>query len=496
MFEKRDFEQFRLIGIDAEAVEIQIKLINNGFPFLNIISPASINRGIIILDNDERDRYIEKFKTSSSEISRFVPASGAATRMFKDLYEALDDVNKGGEIDNNSNAGQFFLNLNYFPFYNDLKGISGFDPNNKSSVLELLLTKKGLNYGSLPKGLLKFHNYSDHSRTAFEEQLVESVKYATSYDGIAKMVFTVSEEHLDSFTSFYSSLYNKFKNDKGTILDVKFTLQKRSTDTVAVGMDGQPFRNPDGSILFRPGGHGALLNNLQESDSDIVFIKNIDNVTKEEYLSDTVIWKQTLAGILLQIRDEIFSFLKRLDGESDPALNDEIIKFLNERLCIKLPDLPGEIRKDFLYAKLNRPIRVCGMVRNEGEPGGGPYIVMDADGSTSLQILESAQLDKSNRNYQSWMNESTHFNPVDLVCSIRDYQGKKFDLSKYVDPETGFISNKSIQGQSIKALELPGLWNGAMSNWNTIFVEVPVSTFNPVKSVTDLLRPQHSGFSY
>jgi len=286
----------------------------------------------------------------------------------------------------------FLLIWRRFPFYEDLKNINGFDSNNKSGILKHMLSDKGLGYGSLPKGLIKFHKYNNQSRTAFEEQLVESSKYAVSADGYARLTFTVSEEHLDSFKALYLSLIPQFKRERGVDLKVEFTLQKKSTDTIAVDMDGNPFRNSDGSILFRPGGHGALLDNLEEMKSDIIFIKNIDNVTKEEFLDDTVEWKQTLAGILLKIRDQVFNFLKRLDGEFDEKLNEEIIKFLNDKLCISLPDLPDEIVREFLYAKLNRPIRVCGMVRNEGEPGGGPFIVCDADGSTSLQILESAQL--------------------------------------------------------------------------------------------------------
>jgi hypothetical protein len=493
MFEKRDFEQFKLLGISAEKVENQIESIKRGFPFLKIVSPATKERGILIIEEDEKKQYIKRFKSSSLKISRFVPASGAATRMFKDLFEALDNIDNGKCFTDDSEAGKFFANLETFPFYEDLKIIKGFDSNDKSGILKLLLSNKGLGYGSLPKGLLKFHKYNNQSRTAFEEQLVESSKYAVSADGFARLTFTVSKEHLVSFEALFLNLIPKLNKERGLDFKVEFTLQKKSTDTVAVDMDGNAFRTGDGSILFRPGGHGALLDNLDEMKSDIIFIKNIDNVTKEELLQDTTEWKQTLAGILLEIRDQIFAFLKRLDGEFDEKLNDEIIHFLREKLCITLPDLPEDILREFLYAKLNRPIRVCGMVKNEGEPGGGPFIVYDPDGSTSLQILESAQLDKNHRDYMSWMSGSTHFNPVDIVCSIYDYQGNKFNLPKFTDPETGFISIKSVYGKSLKALELPGLWNGAMSNWNTVFVEVPVSTFNPVKSVNDLLRPQHTG---
>ncbi|MDD4057265.1 MAG: DUF4301 family protein [Bacteroidales bacterium] len=493
MFEQRDLDQFNSIGVSKEVVESQIELVNNGFSFLEIVAPATKERGIKVIDPSSKERLINLYINSDLSVSRFVPASGAATRMFKDLYEALDLLNKGASFALDSTVGIFFSSLKRFPFYDELKGISGFNPNRHSQIIELLLFDKGLNYGSLPKGLLSFHKYSNGSRTAFEEQLVESEKYAVNSNGCAKIMFTVSDDHLESFNNLYLKLKSKFKAERGVDPIVDFTLQKHSTDTVAVDLDGNPFRNDDGSILFRPGGHGALLGNLEQIDSDIVFIKNIDNVTKEELLEDTIEWKQIIAGMLIEVREKIFSYLKRLDGEFDDKLNKEIIQFLDEEFCISIPDIPKEILRDFLYAKLNRPIRVCGMVKNEGEPGGGPFIVQDADGSTSLQILESAQLDKSHLNYNKWMSGSTHFNPVDIVCSTINYLGEKFSLSRFTDPETGFVSIKSVQGRSLKALELPGLWNGAMSNWNTIFVEVPISTFNPVKSINDLLRQQHTG---
>lgn len=493
MYNSQDLEQFNSLGIAPDQVDKQIESVKRGFPYLTIITPATKSKGIRYVDEVKQRLLIDKYKSSDLEISRFVPSSGAATRMFKELYEAVDSLEVGKSIAPDSPAGRFISEIFKFPFYDDLKNLPEFNSSDNLSLLKLLLYEEGLDYGSMPKGLLKFHRYTNYSRTAFEEQLTESVKYATQTGDKAKLMLTVSEEHLDLFIALYNELKKKFQRERGVEINVEFTLQKKSTNTVAVGSDGFPFRNADGSILFRPGGHGALIGNLQEMDSDIIFIKNIDNVIREELLEDTVVWKQTIAGMLIETRERIFSYLNRLDGEFDETLNKEIIHFLKSELYIEIPDLPLEILTDFLYAKLNRPIRICGMVRNEGEPGGGPYIVVDNDGSTSLQILESAQLDKSNHNYDSWMRESTHFNPVDLVCSIYDYKGKKFNLQKFIDLETGFISEKSLQGRSLMALELPGLWNGAMSNWNTVFVEVPVSTFNPVKTVNDLLRPQHIG---
>jgi hypothetical protein len=361
----------------------------------------------------------------------------------------------------------------------------------KTGVLRLLLFEDGLNYGSLPKGLIKFHKYSNESRTPIEEHLIEACEYAKSRDGIARMTVTVSPEHHACFSKLYESLKDKFQNIKGLATDVCFTLQKPSTDTIAVNENDEPFRKPDGSILFRPGGHGALIENLNDINSPIIFIKNIDNVAKENLLPETVKWKKVLGGTLISVQKKIFNYLKELDGENNYELLLEVSDFMDKVLCIKLPSVPDEILKDFIREKLNRPIRVCGMVKNTGEPGGGPFIVKDADGSTSPQILESAQLNSNDPSFRELMEKSTHFNPVDLACSFINYNGEKFDLHKYIDPETGFISNKSIEGHPLKAQELPGLWNGAMSQWNTIFVEVPAITFNPVKTVFDLLRNEH-----
>lgn len=493
MFNSKDEKQFESIGIDKSVVLDQVESMRRGFPFLEIVSPATTDRGIMVIGKKEQKRYSDLFNSSRTQVTRFIPASGAATRMFKELYEAIDLIESGNNIKPGHAAYNFFLNLEVFPFYDDLKSVRGFDQSDKKSVLRMLLEPSGLNYGSLPKGLLKFHRYNNGSRTAFEEQIVESILYAQSVEGGAKLMFTVSEEHLEAFKSHSGEIVNKYKRERGVEINTRFSIQSRATDTIALDSDGNPFRNEDGSILFRPAGHGALLNNLQELESDIVFIKNIDNVTRENFLDDTAIWKETIAGVLIETREQVFSFLRRLDGESDKGLNSEIVSFLRERLCTEIPDLPEEITREYLYAKLNRPIRVCGMVRNEGEPGGGPFIVKEADGSKSLQILEAAQLNKKDTNYGRWMSGSTHFNPVDIVCSLYNYQGEKFNLSKFIDNEACLISNKSLQGRSLMALELPGLWNGGMSNWNTIFVEVPISTFNPVKTVNDLLRPQHSG---
>lgn len=481
MFTEKDLNQFHEKGISAETVQQQLDFFQSGFPFPQIVSPATTERGIYALDNNQTDKFIDEFDSYNGEVSKFVPASGAATRMFKDLYDLLE----------NENESVFFDNLSRFAFYDDLCRIPGFDSNNKASVLRNLLYAEGLNYGALPKGLLKFHRYANGSRTPFEEHLLEAFEYAGGKDGIARMTISVSPEHLAAFKELCNRIKNEYEKHKGVVADIRFTLQKQSTDTIAVNKNNEPFRKPDGTILFRPGGHGALIENLNDITSSIVFIKNIDNVAKESMLPETVKWKKILGGALISVQKRIFGYLTLLDGEMNTGLLEEIKKFLDDVFCIKLPSVPQEILKDYIREKLNRPVRVCGMVKNTGEPGGGPFIVKDADGSTSLQILEKVQLNELDPSFNKLMEMSTHFNPVDLACSLIDYKGNKFDLHKYVDPETGFISLKSIEGKPVKAQELPGLWNGAMSQWNTMFVEVPVSTFNPVKTVFDLLREEH-----
>ena len=358
----------------------------------------------------------------------------------------------------------------------------------------MTLYPKAWNYGAMPKGLIQFHKYENENRTPFEEHLVEGALYAKDANGDVRMVVTVSVEHQQGFEELYAQVKEKYEKRFNCKYHVTFTNQSPATDIVAVDMENNPFTKDDGSLLFRPGGHGALLSNLNDTVGDVVVVKNIDNVVKEELISETVNWKKILIGTLLNVQTKVFDYLKKMDNCEGccEALCDEIEKFLDDTFCVKLPaDLPKERRCEYLRGKLNRPIRVCGMVKNEGEPGGGPYVVYDADGSTSLQILEGAQLNTKDAAVDALVKEATHFNPVDLVCSYVDYKGGKFDLSQYTDPATGFISSKSYQGRKLKAQELPGLWNGSMSNWNTLFVEVPITTFSPVKVVNDLLRPEH-----
>ncbi len=399
---------------------------------------------------------------------------------------------------------QYFDNIKKFAFrealcekcrLNDGKRIKELIADgNYKAVVANMLEPKGLNYGQLPKGLLLFHNYQDSARTPMEEHLVEAALYASS-KGEANVHFTVSHDHLELFKAKVAEKVETFAKKYGVKYNISFSEQKPSTDTVAVNPDNTLFRNEDGSMLFRPGGHGALIENLNDIDADVVFIKNIDNVVPDRLKDETVTYKQLIAGVLVTLQKKAFAYLEKLEkGEYTHEYLEEIIRFVQRDLCCRKADIKELEDADlviYLKKKLNRPMRVCGVVKNVGEPGGGPFLTYNQDGTVSLQILESSQIDKTNEEYQKMFTEGTHFNPVDLVCAVKDYKGQPFNLPDFVDKSTGFISSKSKNGKELKALELPGLWNGAMSDWNTVFVEVPLATFNPVKTVNDLLREQH-----
>ena len=505
MFDEKDLKQFEQKGTTASNVTAQLELIQKGFPFLELDSAASIGNGIMAIDENQCQSYIKTWDTYCSKgrkITKFVPASGAASRMFKDLFGFLD----AKYIAPTTNFEMaFFDGIEKFAFYDDLDACC--KANEGMSIKELitngrykavvsnLLESKGLNYGSLPKGVLKFHKYSGAARTPLEEHMAEGAMYASGVDGVVHLHFTVSNEHRDIFKALADNSAKNLSKRFGTSFDITFSEQKPSTDTVAAATDGTPFRNNDGSILFRPGGHGALIENLNDLDTDIVFIKNIDNVVPDHLKVDTVTYKKLIAGILVTAQNKIFDYLRLLDsGKYTPAQLQQISDYVSNTLCCRKKDLDKLSTEElaaWLHAKLDRPLRVCGMVKNVGEPGGGPFLAYNSDGTVSPQILESSQIDLNDAAKKEMFTKGTHFNPVDLVCALRGYKGQKFNLPAHVDPATGFISSKSKNGRELKALELPGLWNGAMSDWNTIFVEVPLSTFNPVKTVNDLLRPQH-----
>ena len=491
-------------GISEQQIVEQLACFEKGFPFLKLDAAASIEKGIMAPAENEVKAYLEAwdaYKEGEKTIVKFVPASGAASRMFKNLFEFLGADYNTPTTDFEK---KFFEHIHNFAFYQDLDAAC---VNNAGKSIDALIAEKdykpvvanlleaaGLNYGALPKGLLKFHRYEDGVRTPLEEHLVEGALYAAGKTGKVNVHFTVSTEHRELFMKLVEEKVAAYAKKYGVEYSVSFSEQKPSTDTVAADMENKPFRD-NGKLLFRPGGHGALIENLNDLDADVIFIKNIDNVVPDRLKEDTVTYKKLIAGVLVTLQKQAFEYLELLDGgKYTHEQLEEIIRFLQQNLCCRKPDIKELEDAElviYLRKKLNRPMRVCGMVKNVGEPGGGPFLAYNSDGTISLQILESSQIDMNDPAKKEMFEKGTHFNPVDLVCAVRDYKGNKFDLVKYVDKATGFISYKSKSGRELKALELPGLWNGAMSDWNTIFVEVPLSTFNPVKTVNDLLREQH-----
>ena len=510
MLETQDISQIVARGSDPALIQQQIENFKTGFPFLQITEAASNYHGIIRLSEEEIQKYDSAFEAKVSngiKLEKFVPASGAASRMFKSLYEALDEFQQGKkpeEVLKNKEIDKFFTSLKDFAFYDDLKALAKkenktIDQIPEQQILEWVLLENGLNYGNLPKGLLKFHRYDAGSRTSTEEHFAEGAAYCKNSDGTVWIHFTVSPEHQQAFSDHVAEIQAHYEQKTGVTFRISFSNQKASTDTLAVTPENEPFRNDDGSLLFRPAGHGAILENLNELDADLIFIKNIDNVVPDRLKKPTIDYKKALAGILLNLQEQIFHYQKTLKEHYPATLESgfyaEAANFLENILHITPPNNQYYSEKEELYhyfnTKFNRPIRVCGMVKNEGEPGGGPFFALNKDQSVSLQIAESSQINFSDPEQAKIAKNASHFNPVDLVCGIKNYSGEKFNLTKFTDPQTGFISTKSKDGKELKAQELPGLWNGSMSDWNTIFVEVPIETFNPVKTVNDLLRKEH-----
>ena len=484
MLTQQDLKQIAQRGISEEQINTQLNEFKTGFPFLRLEAAAAVGNGIVAPTEAERKQYVaawEKYKGEGHRVVKFVPASGAASRMFKNMFAFVD---ADYDVPTTDFEKKFFAEIEKFAFYdaldavcqkNEGKGVKALmAEGNYKAVAANMLKKEGLNYGQLPKGMLLFHKYAEGARTPMEE---------------AHVHFTVSHEHMDFFKQKVAEKADGFAKKYGIKYDISFSEQKPSTDTIAANPDNTPFRNDDGSLLFRPGGHGALIENLNDIEADVVFIKNIDNVVPDRLKPETTEWKQVIAGVLVTLQKQAFDYLRVLDGNPTEAQLQEIAQFVEKCLCTNPKD--QKVDAQYLRTKLNRPMRVCGVVKNVGEPGGGPFLTYNQDGTVSLQILESSQIDTNNEAYMKMFTQGTHFNPVDLVCAVKDYQGKPFDLPKFVDKTTGFISSKSKGGKELKALELPGLWNGAMSNWSTVFVEVPLGTFNPVKTVNDLLREQH-----
>lgn len=514
MFTVKDSEQIKSKGITAGNVEKQIHHFVKGFPFITLHRPATLKDGITYLDEDSIHSFSRYFEQQRPffRIIKFVPASGAASRMFKHLFEFAAQNQSNHEISEMMSKNQdinsvyyFFQHIHELAVYQKLREIiaeSGYifeeliERKQYSLVIDFLLNSTGLDYSGLPKALLLFHDYPDGPRTAAEEHLVEAAVYGIDSERISHIHFTISPEHHERFNALLSEVKNKYQTLFNTEFEITFSFQKPSTDTIAVDENNQPLRTEDGQLLFRPGGHGALIDNLNEMDSDIVFIKNIDNVVPDRLKETTYLYKKVLGGYLIHLKKIVDDFLLKSEQNLTDVNETERMKvFARESLNISFPEnyhhWDFSEQKQWLCNRVDRPMRICGMVKNEGEPGGGPFWVVDENLGFSLQIVESSQIDFNNREQVDIVKKSTHFNPVDLVCAIKNHHGQKFDLKRFVDENTGFISIKSTGGKTLKAQELPGLWNGAMANWITIFIEVPVITFNPVKTINDLFRSEH-----
>lgn len=505
MFSASDKQQIKNHGLELETVERQIAYFKKGFPPSKLKAPAVQGSGILIMDETAVSRATKSYDELSADKSvvKFVPASGAASRMFKKLFAFLESY-QGTEDDyqaliadqKTGSVFEFLKKLEGFAFYDDLS--RQFDQDKSlqqahvqreyGAIIGALLSKEGMNYGALPKGLLKFHRENGAVRTPVEEHVVEGCQYAKGDDGMVALHFTVSPEHQSAFEAHVESLRNAYESKFDCKLEVSYSIQQPGTDTIAVDLENEPFRNSDGTLLFRPAGHGALLANLNEMDADVLFLKNIDNVVPDRLKEETIRYKKVIGGLLLEVQSQVFTFIKQLKaGNADLKT---IQQFAQEKLGYMSEQ---ELSVDELVGILDRPIRVCGMVKSEGDPGGGPFWIDGGDGTASLQVVETAQVDLSGEGQKEAFNAATHFNPVDVVCGLKNYQGEKYDLMKFRDPETGFATEKSKDGKALKAQELPGLWNGSMAFWNTLFVEVPLITFNPVKAVNDLLKPEHQG---
>ena len=470
-FSESDIKQIENHELTLDIVNRQLRDFETGFPYSDIESAATINHGIRpMLDNNWVEHYTRN--QNKYNIVKFVPASGAATRMFKDLFEYMTT----GEM--NKTTQLVLENLEQFAFYDDLRATLPENPSN-IDIIKHLVTDAGINYGNLPKALLQFHKYDGFNRTALAEHLIEGAQYAKSND-MVNIHFTVSPEHIDGFNTHLVEIIPQYESALSVKYNITMSTQQPSTDTIAVNLDNTPFRTDDGKLLFRPAGHGALIANLNNIDADIIFIKNIDNVCPESARADTIYHKRALAGLAMQIQTQIFDYMRALDN--DTADTNEIRNFIDTTLGIKT-NADTNVRDI-----LNRPLRVCGIIKNTVEPGGGPFWVRDENGLLGLQIVEPAQIAPDNIDI---LKRGEFFSPTDIVCMPRDYMGNRFNLLNFIDERAGFISEKSSGGRPLRAMERPGLWNGAMANWNTVFVETPLTTFTPVKVISDLIKPSH-----
>jgi hypothetical protein len=504
-FTKQDLQQIDDLGISMDGVRDQLEKFIQGIPFVNVVTAASIGNGIENIGSQDQQKLIDLYESEKDqlEIVKFVPASGAASRMFKFLHEFLDQydpktekLNAFIEREEKEQLSLFMDSVKEFAFNKSVREkIRELYPNFKHNtkgmrsyfLVRTLLEENGLNFNHLPKGLIPFHKYNKYATTAFEEQLFESAFYASVRNEVY-LHFTFAEQHINAFKEKFDEIQARVEKKTRTKVHISYSIQNKNTNTLAVDESNMPIRDEEGQMVFRPSGHGALIQNLNEIDADILFLKNIDNVVAEGYVEEIAYYKKLLAGKLVWIQKKIFRYLKMFDDE---RITDEVLKELRSFLWneLNIKDIPDS--SDTIRRILNRPLRVCGVVKNTGEPGGGPFWVKNERGETTLQIVEISQIDTHDSHQNIIVNEATHFNPVDIVCGVRDYKGNKFDLMNFRDPMSGIITRKSLGGNTIKALELPGLWNGAMSDWNTTFVEVPLITFNPVKTVNDLLKKEH-----
>ena len=500
LFSTDDISQIRMHGLTEAQVMEQIQWFKRGAAPVRLNRPCTVGDGILSIAAKDRAAFVERHDSEAGRgrVMKFVPASGAASRMFRDWFCYLD----GDYFD----TAAFARDIRKYAFFEDLEHLVGqrgeslaawIEQGRYRDILAAILTAEGLNYASLPKAMLKFHTYPEGSRTALEEHLVEAALYAKDSKQICKVHFTVSEEHRHDVETYLSVIRKRYEEQYHVHFEIDVSIQSSSTDTIAVDMENHPFRDESGKLVLRPGGHGALLSNLNQFlAGDIVFLKNIDNIVPDYLKPSTVLYKKVLSGYLLMIQDQIFHYLDRMAGGDVPQNDLEILtSFCEEKLHLHFPSwfaaLPHAEKQALIVAKLNRPLRICGMVKNEGEPGGGPFWVDEADGTQSLQIVEESQIDRHSEGQRLIWSAATHFNPVDLVCGVRDYRYRKFDLNRFVNQKAFSITEKSEKGRNLKALELPGLWNGSMYDWTTLFVETPIETFNPVKTIHDLLRPQH-----
>ena len=509
-FSSHDFVQIYEYGIPLENIQKQLTIFKKGISKAVLVEPATVSNGILKLSANDFQQKADFFDANKStlKLNKFVPASGAASRMFKFLSEFLNDFDIEKESINayvnrkkDSELSIFIVGMDKFPFfervYQKLKEVfPDFDHLERDYknyyFIKLLLSPDYFDYANKPKGVLPFHKYKDHTATAVEEHLHECAYYASS-NGISNLHFTVSETHQSQFEEIVKTVKNKLEKESGTHINTSYSFQNKGTDTIAVDLDNNPFRDKNGKLFFRPGGHGALIENLNHLDADIVFIKNIDNVI-QNHIESIALYKKALAGVLVELQQKVFRYLDEIDNGNLEHL-EEMTAFAKSNLNIEIQEdfnkYTLENKISYLKELLDKPIRVCGMVKNEGEPGGGPFWVRDSNGNVSLQIVESSQVDLSNANQAKILTNSTHFNPVDLVCGMKNYKNEKFDLTQFVDQDSGFIVEKTQNGKPLKGYELPGLWNGAMAKWITVFVEVPLITFNPVKTVNDLLKDPH-----